>query len=147
MARFEDINKFLEGKGIDFEVIKLSGIARSVEDVLKLTNGRVNRDEVIKTLIVKDRDGNFIGCVLQGGDRLKDNAFERLATKDEVLQVAGVEFGAVCPILLGTPIVIDKKVMNLKRVNMGSGDLLKGIEMNFQDLLSILPDYKIKEIT
>lgn len=63
------------------------------------------------------------------------------------MKIAGVEFGAVCPILLGIPIVIDRKVAELEKVNMGSGDLLKGIELNLEDLLKALPEHKIEEVS
>lgn len=154
MAKFENIEKYLQEKGIDFKVIDLPETAVSVADVIRLSNGQVKEEEIIKTLIVKTKKGKpacrqagFVGCILKGGDRLKINIMDRLATKEEVLQIAGVEFGAVCPILLSIPIVIDEKVTKLKRVNMGSGDHLKGLEMDFGDLLKCLSDFKIKEIS
>ncbi|MBI4036599.1 YbaK/EbsC family protein [Candidatus Daviesbacteria bacterium] len=146
MAKFGEIKKFLEENTVQFTVIELASIARSVEDVMKLSNGQVKSEEVIKTLIVK-KGGEFQGLVLRGDDRLKNNFIDRFATKDEVLSIAGVEFGAVCPVLLGIPIIIDKKVMNLKRVNMGSGDLLKGIDLNLEDLLKVLPNSTIEVIS
>ena len=146
MAKFIDIREFLEERGVNFKIIELSGVARSVEDVLRLSNNTINEDEIIKTLIAKDKSGKFVGCILRGGDRLKNSLIDRLATKDEVVKIAGVEFGAVCPILLGVPIMIDEKVTRLKRVNMGSGDLLCGLEMNFKDFTSVLSDYRIDEL-
>lgn len=147
MAKFGEIEKYLKEKGIDYKVIDLPGIAVSVADVVRLSHGQVKEEEIIKTLIGKTKNGNFVGYVLRGGDRLKKEVMERLATQDEVLQIAGVEFGAVCPILLEILILIDKKVTGLKRVNMGSGDHLKGLEMNFGDLLKALPQYTIGEIS
>lgn len=147
MAIFLEIEKYLQEKGIDFQVIDLPETAVSAADIIRLSAGQVKEEEIIKTLIIKTKEGKFVACVLQGGDRLRKDFMDRLATKDEVLQTAGVEFGAVCPILLGIPIVIDEKVVKLKRVNMGSGDHLKGLEMNFEDLLKCLPDCNIEEIS
>lgn len=147
MAKFIDIEKFLQEKGIEFKVIDLPAVAISVSDVVRLTNGQIKEDEIIKTLIVKTKDGNFVGCILKGGDRLNREVMDRLATKDEVLQLAGVEVGAVCPILLGIPVTIDEKVTELLRVNMGSGDHLKGLELHFGDLLKVLPKYTIGKIS
>lgn len=147
MAKFKDIQQFLTEKGVVYKVVDLPATAVSVEDVVRLSGGLVKEEEIIKTLIVKIRGGEFVGCILQGKDRLKREVIDRLATKEEVLKIAGVEVGAVCPILLGVPVIIDKKVMNLKKVNMGSGDHLKGLEMYFSDLLKSLEDFRIEEIS
>lgn len=158
MAKFEVIKQLLDKQKISYEVIDLPDRAISVEDVIRLTGGKVKREEMIKTLIVKTKQGNFLACVLRGEDRLNINKnlndrlmfclqLDKLATREEVEGMAGVKIGAICPILIGIPVVIDKKVSNLKRVNMGSGDHLKGLEMDFEDLLRVLSDYTIKEIS
>lgn len=147
MAKFIDIEKYLKAIGVSYKVIDLSNVAVSAADVMMFSGGQVKEEEIIKTLIVKNKKGEFIGCVLRGGDKLRREMMERLATKEEVLQIAGVEFGAVCPILLGVPVIIDNKVAQLNRVNIGSGDHLKGLEMNFEDLLKCLPNYRIEEIS
>ena len=147
MAKFREIEKFLKEKKIKFQVIDLPGVAISVADVIRLSNGQVKPEEIVKTLIVKDKAGNFVACLLKGEDRLKREVMERLATKEEILEIARVEIGAVCPILLGIPILIDNKATQLKRVNMGSGNHLKGLEMDFGDLIKVLPEYTIGEIS
>lgn len=149
MARFSEIEKFLKEKNIDFDVIDLPATAVSVDDVIRLTGGRVKEDEIVKTLIVKAKSGDFVACILKGRDRIDMNKgqFDRLAKKEEVERIAQVEVGAVCPILLGIPIIIDNQVSKLERVNMGSGDLLKGLEMKLSDLLKVLKNYEFKNIT
>lgn len=147
MTKFIDIEQLLKEKGIEFKLINLPEVAISMADVIRLSGGQIKKEEIVKTLIVKNKAGNFIACLLKGGDRLKKEVIDKLASPDQVLQIAGVEIGAVCPILLGIPILIDKKVSKLTRVNMGSGDHLKGLEMNFGDLLKILPEYTIEEIS
>jgi prolyl-tRNA editing enzyme YbaK/EbsC (Cys-tRNA(Pro) deacylase) len=57
-----------------------------------------------------------------------------------------VPVGAVCPVLIGVPIYIDEKVMKIKKVNMGSGDLEKGLEMKLKDLLRSIDDYKVANL-
>ena len=147
MAKFDEIENYLKQKGVEYKVIDLPDTTVSVEDVVRLSGGQVKEEEIIKTLIVKTKTGDFVGRILQGKDRLKREVMDRLATKEEVLQIAGVEVGAVCPILLGIPMIIDKKVANLARVNMGSGDHLKGLEINLPDLLKVLDDFRIEEIS
>lgn len=147
MAKFADIEKFLKERGVEYEVINLPDTAISVDDVVRLSGGQVKEEEIIKTLIAKGRNGQFTAFVLPGKNRLRGELIERLAAKEEVLQIAGVDFGAVCPISLGISVVVDKKVAELKRVNMGSGDHLKGLEMNLPDLLKVLDDFRIEEIS
>lgn len=147
MAKFDEIEKHLRGKGVKYRIIDLPDTAVSVADVIRLSGGQVKEEEIIKTLIAKGRNGQFTAFVLPGKNRLRGELIERLATKEEVLQIAGVDFGAVCPISLGISVVVDKKAAELKRVNMGSGDHLKGLEMNFADLLKVLGDYRIEEIS
>ncbi len=157
MAKFNEIEKLLKEKGIDFKVINFPTVAVSVEDVMRLAGDQIKREEITKTLVVKLKCGDFVVCLLKGDDRLnknvlisdgqhQDQSISRLATKEEVLEVAGVEIGAVCPILLNIPIIFDEKVMSLKRINLGSGDLLKGLEMNFADLISLLSNYTTSKI-
>ena len=96
----KEIENYLKQKGVEYKVIDLPDTAVSVEDVVRLSGGQVKEEEIIKTLIVKTKTGDFVGRILQGKDRLKREVMDRLATKEEVLQIAGVEVGAVCPILL-----------------------------------------------
>lgn len=157
MAKFSEIEKLLKEKGVGFKVIIFPTVAVSVEDVMRLAGDQIKREEITKALIVKLKCGDFVACLLKGDDRLdknvlindrhhQDQSILRLASKEEVLEVAEVEIGAVCPILLNIPIIFDEKVMSLKRINLGSGDLLKGLELNFEDLISLLPNYIVSKI-
>ena len=148
MANFIQIKQLLEKEGLKFKAINLPSAAFTVEDVVRLSGGEVNPQEIVKTLIVKTKSGQFVACVLKGKDRLdkKKLAFYRLATSKEVLQIAQVEVGAVCPILIGIPIIIDEKVRSQKRVNMGSGDLHKGLELHLADLLTLLPNHRFQHL-
>jgi len=65
---------------------------------------------------------------------------------EEVKAVSGVEIGAVCPLLLSMPIIIDKKIFSKEKINFGSGSHLLGIEMRTEDLgkVIIVNDIKFK---
>ena len=69
-----------------------------------------------------------------------------LAKPEEVEKIAKVPIGAVCPILLDIPLTFDKKVMKLKHVNMGSGDLRMGLEMDLRDLLKAVVEYQVEDL-
>lgn len=75
-----------------------------------------------------------------GSDRIDFNKLKviigkvKIASPEEVKAASSVEPGAVCPLLLSIPIIIDKKVFSKEKINFGLGDHLYGIEMRTEDL-------------
>ena len=57
-----------------------------------------------------------------------------IASFVEVKEAVGVEPGAVCPILLDIGLFVDRKVMELERINFGSGNHMYGMEIRAGDL-------------
>ena len=140
----------------------LGGKIFTVKEVI---DAGVRREEVVKTLIVRT-GGNtknsllpesgmgFAALCLRGGDRVDFKKVRtmfgnrtEMAKPEEVLRIVGVPVGAVCPILIGVPVYIDRRVMGLKEVHIGSGDLTKGLEMNLADLLEAIRDYHVSDLT
>lgn len=158
MANLIQIKKILDAKKVPYKIIDLGGEAYRVEDVIKVG---VKQEEILKTLLVRsDKDTikgqikSYFAIALKGADRLDFKKVRRifggkatLANADEVMEVVGVPVGAVCPIGIGVQVYFDEKAMELKLVNMGSGDLTKGIDMTFEDLLQVVGDYKIIDVS
>ena len=165
MANLSQIRQYLQKNKIKHKVSDLGGEVYKVEDVIKVG---VNPDEILKTLIVrsnvkeglefKDKYFDFKKVRRLLGDpstSLRPSALRlrleevncELARADEVKKVAGVPVGAVCPILLDIPIYIDKSAIDLKHINMGSGDLTKELEMDFADLLLAIGKYEVADLT
>ncbi len=133
----------LRAKGILFRLIELNDRAVSIDDVVRLSKGDIRREEICKTMIVKTGAG-YRGAFLKGDRRVDFDKLRallgsevRLASLKEVREVTGVDPGAVCPLLLGIPLLMDRQVMGLKKVNFGSGDHLYGIEMGPKDLADL----------
>ena len=112
----------------------------------------IDEGEVVKTLVVRTNDG-FVALCVRGNDRVDFKKVRRLfgnrselATVDEVLKVVGVPIGAVCPVLIGIPVVFDRKVVDLKGVHLGSGDLKKGLEIKLSDLLGVVGKYTVDDL-
>ncbi len=160
MANLKQIRKYLEQKQLVYKVIKLDKEAFTVADVV---DAGIKIDEVVKTLIFRiyprsnpglERSQKaFIALVVRGNDRVDFRKVRRLfgskselAKPDEVLRVVGVPIGAVCPVLVGIPLYFDRKVLELKNVHMGSGDLVHGLEMRLEDLLKAVGKYKTEEL-
>ena len=148
----EIINK-LKKKKIRFKLIQLKNRAMTIEEVIRFSDGKVNPKEVCKTLILKDQENNSYAVVALGNDRIDfekvSKRFKcsrlRLATPEEIKQEIGLEIGAVCPLFLGLPMLIDRKIFNRKKINFGSGDHLFGIEIDPKDILKCV-DAKISDI-
>ncbi|MCR4325113.1 MAG: YbaK/EbsC family protein [Candidatus Curtissbacteria bacterium] len=158
MAVFGKIEKFLKKEGIDFKIIDFGQEVLRVEDVIKFG---INPKETVKTLIIKaekkvgfEFKTVFIALAIRGQDRLNFKKVKRLfgtkaelAKPEEVLKVVKVPVGAVCPVLVGIPLYFDRKALKLKRVNLGSGDLTKGLNIDMKDLLKAVGDYEIVDLT
>ena len=146
------INKLRE-RNIEFNLIELKDRAMTVEDVIKFSDGKLNPKEICKTLILRNQENNSYAVVSLGNDRVDfekvrkrfDSSKLRLATPDEIKQETGLEIGAVCPLFLDLPMLIDRRVFSRKKVNFGSGDHLFGIEINPRDILKCV-DAKITDI-
>lgn len=166
MADLAQIENYLKQRGISYKVIDLGGAVYRVEEVIKTG---VNPKEIVKTLIVRipsysvtsNRDKrkpwpknvSFVALAVRGKDRVDFKKVRRLfgskselARPEEVEKMVGVPVGAVCPVLIGVPLIFDKQVMGLKRVNLGSGDLTKGLEMELADLLKAVGEYEVKDL-
>lgn len=164
MANIKQIQKYLQRKRLDYKVIDLDKEAFTVADVVK---AGIKTDDIVKTLVVrtdsvdercvpessKGRSSYFIALALCGNDRLDFKKVRaifgsktELAKPEEVLRVVGVPVGAVCPVKIGIPVYIDRKVLDLKNVHMGSGDLKHGLEMKLGDLLKAVGEYKFEEL-
>src|SRR3989344_7152078 len=157
MADLKNIEKYLKDKQLSYEVINLGGEVFTVKGVVE---SGVNKDEIVKTLIIRFKpnsspglDRGYAALAVRGKDRVDFKKVRRLfgsksglATEDEVQRICKVPVGAVCPILLEIPVYFDQKVMELSHVNMGSGDLTKGLEMDLVDLLKAISDYKIEDL-
>jgi len=134
----------LDHLGVEYRLIRLRGRAVTVQDVLDNAEGVLSRDEICKTIIVRDRRSKRYAVFLRGSDRVSPDKLRpimgkvSMANKDEVQAETGVEPGALCPLTLKIPVYLDERVMRLGKVNFGSGDHMYGIEMKTADLAKAL---------
>ena len=130
----------LDDLGVEYRLIRLRERAVTVQDVIDYAEGDLNRDEICKTIIVKDSKGSKHALFLRGRDRVDFNKLKAVIGKSsvascsEVKEATGLEPGAICPLTLGIPVYVDGRVLALERVNFGSGDHLYGVEVKVIDL-------------
>ena len=145
------VEDILDGAGVEYRVMELTDRAVSVDDVVRLFKGEINPDEICKTILVKSKAG-FISLFLRGSDRVSFKKLKevvgksRIASPEDVMEITGVLPGAVCPLLVTTPVIVDWKLLRLDRVNFGSGNHLYGIEMKSVDLYRVM-DYTVIDFT
>jgi prolyl-tRNA editing enzyme YbaK/EbsC (Cys-tRNA(Pro) deacylase) len=141
-----EAERILHEKGIPYRLIELTDRAMTVADVARYSKGDINVDEICKTVIMRDDSGNRYAFLLVGTDRVDPHKAKRLtgrklsvASPEEVHDSTGADPGAVCPLTLRIPLTIDQRVLDLERVNFGSGHHLYGIEMKTENLLRAVP--------
>ena len=145
------VEDILEGAGVEYRVIELTDRAVSVEDVVRFSKEDINPGEICKTIIVKSKAG-FTALFLRGSDRVSFKKLRgvtgkaRIASSEDVMEITGVMPGAVCPLLVPVPVIVDWKLLALDRVNFGSGDHMYGVEMKSADLYRVM-DFSVADIS
>lgn len=133
--------------------MELSDRAFTVEDVVKFSKDQIQVDEICKTIILKGKKSKQkFGVLLRGNDRVDFSKAKevfgehvRIADREDVMTVAGVEPGAVCPLALQVDLFVDQRVLNLERINVSSGDHLIGLIVAARDLNKLV-DYKTIDV-
>ena len=140
-----DSARVLQRKGVEFRLIELSQRAVSVEDVVRYSVLEIAVDEICKTILLKDSAGDRHAVFLLGSQRIDFGKVKgvigrsaKIATSEEVKATTGVEPGAICPILLTLPLLVDHRVLTKERINFGSGDHLYGLEIKSRDLEKVV---------
>jgi len=145
------VEGILDGAGVEYRVMELTDRAVSVDDVVRFSKDDINPDEICKTILVKSKAG-FTALFLRGSDRVSFKKLKavsgkaRIASPEQVMEITGVMPGAVCPLLVTVPVIVDWRLLRLDRVNFGSGDHLYGIEMKAIDLYKVM-DYTVADFT
>lgn len=144
------VEDFLIEAGIMYRIIELKERAISVDDVIEYSKEPINPDEICKTILIKQKK-QYYALFLRGADKINFKKLKELigkasiASRAEVMDTTGVEPGAVCPLLLDVPIIVDSRVLGLDKLNFGSGNHLYGVEISSGDLPRIL-EYKLADI-
>ena len=137
--------QILDNHGIDYRLIELGERALSIEDVITPPQPQTTLAHSTPTPIPPDRDGGRHAAVPRGGDRVDSGKAGKVIGKKvsiagfaEVKEAVGVDPGAVCPLTLELDLFVDRKVMELERINFGSGDHMYGLEIRSQDLEKVV---------
>ncbi|MFH1896509.1 MAG: YbaK/EbsC family protein [bacterium] len=96
-----------------------------------------------------DTKDGFKAIILKGADRIEQKALKKLVGKWNIVapEVLEKQFGflpgCVCPLDLdNVDFLVDRAVLELERLNMGSGDIKKGIILTRDGLLKVIGKFE-----
>ena len=137
--------EILRERKIHYRLINLSAKGVSFGDVVNYAKDEINPNEICKTVIVKDKKGDKYAFLLKGDKRVdfskaKDIIGSKISivSYEDLIKETGTEPWAVCPFLLNMPLFVDKEVLELQKINFGSGDHLYGLEIDSNDLKKLV---------
>lgn len=136
--------------GVEVEVLEFSETVENVEKASKLSGEPPSR--IVKTLLLKAGE-NFVIALVRG-DRKVDyvkaskvlGVAVRLAKRDDVVEVLGIEPGAVTPLLDKVKlfkVVMDPTILVNEYVLCGGGSLNRLFKVKVKDLVDYLKPYII----
>lgn len=135
---------YLNEKNIPYNQIHLNEIPKSAKDVERLFGCPLN--QVLKTIVlVGDKP---IIAVIQGDKRISFQKIKKyynfnsvkMANSNEVKELTGYSISGVTPFGIDNSncvFILDEKVLNEDKINIGSGKAEIGIELKSMDLKKI----------
>jgi prolyl-tRNA editing enzyme YbaK/EbsC (Cys-tRNA(Pro) deacylase) len=145
MTLHTKVTELLDSLAIPYRVLPHSEPVFTVEAAAAQRG--VVKEEMVKSILLKDRDGRHVMACVPGEAKLDPQAvravlgepWKRLsfASADEIRAVTGYVQGAVAPLCLpaGVPVVMDETFATLARCNISSGDPMAGLELAAPDLI------------
>ncbi len=146
MASFQTkITALLDSLNIAYRVLPHTEPVFTVEAAAAQRG--VVKEEMVKSILLKDRDGRYVMACVPGEAKLDPQAvravlppeWKRLtfATAEEITAVTSYVQGAVAPLCLpdNVPVVMDEAFNALSQCNISSGDPMAGLELGVQDLI------------
>lgn len=137
----------LDSLGIAYRVLPHSEPVFTVEAAAAQRG--VVKDEMVKSILLKDRNGRYVMACVPGEAKLDPQAVRAalgepwrrmsFASAEEIRAVTGYVQGAVAPLCLpdGVPVVMDEAFSRLVNCNISSGDPLAGLELAAADLIRL----------
>ena len=141
------ILRILDTHNITYRVLLHSEPVFTIEAAAKQRD--VVEEEMVKSILLRDKDGHYVMACVKGNDRLDPKAvraqlpkeWRRLyfATAEEILAMTGCVQGAVVPLGLpdSVPVIFDEAIARCPKVSISGGDPMVGVELDPNDLIKI----------
>ena len=141
----ERVQRFIDRHGLDADIVSTPGGVPTVE--LAAIALQVPVDQIIKTLIFADPEGQLVIAIACGTDRVDRSKLAnlagcknlKLASADVVLDATGYPPGGVAPVDLpsGAIVIVDERVLTQPIVYGGSGTDLHMMRIRTADILRL----------
>ena len=150
-------DKFLDEKGLDFEVVKQDNPTKDCDDAARERG--VKTSQIVKSLIVKRHDekglkeGDLIHVLLLGDREISEKKFgeNHLIPPEKSKELTGFESGTVHPFSTEIKHVIDYRILENEEVSFTVGKQLRGVIINSKEFRKGLEksdfDYETKDIS
>ncbi len=141
------IIRLLESKGVSYRLLPHDEPVYTV--AAAAAQRGVVQEEMVKSILLRDKDRNYVMACVKGDDRLDPKAvrevlagdWKRLsfATAEEIFELTGFVKGAVAPLCLPEhiPVIFDETIASCEKVNISSGDPMAGLELEPGDLIKL----------
>jgi|GEM_PF-1156717 len=150
-------HKFLEEKGLDFEVVEQDNPTKSCDDAARERG--VETSQIVKSLIVERheekglKDGELVHVLLPGDREISEKKFgeSHLIPPEKSAEITGFESGKVHPFSTEIKHVIDYRVLENNQVSFTVGEQLKGVIIDTEQFREGLDrsdfEYEVKDIS
>lgn len=136
--------RVLDEMGISYQVLMHSHKAMNVEEAAAERGVAIR--QVVKTLLVRQPDGQHVIALMRGDKRLSLKKLARLvgvktlemAPAADVPRITGYQIGAVAPVGLrraDVPVYIDQQILEETWVSISAGRHNAGLELKTEDLI------------
>ena len=140
------VTDLLDAHGIAYRELPHDSEVLAVEAAAQQRG--VNPDEMIKSILLRDKKKRYVMACVLGFDKLNTQALRdyaevsrlSFASPAEIEAITGFPVGAVAPIAHRTavPVVCDVSIQSCDTVNISSGHRLMGLELAASDLISLV---------
>lgn len=150
-------HKFLEEKGLDFEIVEQDNPTKSCDDAARERG--VETSQIVKSLIVERhkekglKDGELIHVLLPGDREISEKKFgeHHLISPENSKELTGFESGTVHPFSTEIPHIVDYRILENDKVSFTIGEKLRGIIIDSTQFKEGLEKsdfkYKVKDIS
>lgn len=145
----------LRDLGVEFKLFVHTAPVASLEQAAR-ERGQTP-DQIVRSILFRLSPGEYALALMPGPRQISWKALRKhfntnrltLADEKEVLQVTGFEIGAVNPFGLPQPmrILIDRTLLHLETVSIGSGIRGTGVILSTAALLDALPQHELVDLS